>query len=340
MRNLFFLAVIAILLAATTFVFAEESAEPVMVPVFDHQVLHFNPDSTDLYVDAPVVALDNGREAMRPVTLSEYNKSTRILAHLTLDPIPKDMLTVHDRWDRAGNVRLTNLDGPDVEIARFMTSYGGHTEHTLDVTHLAPLLQGQRDLVAFVDTWVSPGWQVTFDLEFLPDTSAYAPDWALPVYYTTGMNAQDDPDGVDIAVTIPPGLARVALVYISTGHCTDGRDEDEFYAKPNVISVDGMVVERLHPWREDCRDYRDRNPYTAKWTDGTWSSDYSRSGWCPGVEVEPTVIDLTGNLTAGEHTLHIEVENMRPIDEEDHFGYWRISAHLVGWKEYPLLWIN
>src|SRR5262249_20227261 len=124
------------------------------------------------------------------------------------------------------------------------------------------------------------------------------------------------------------------------GHCTDGRDEDEFVSKANVISVDGHVVARLHPWRSDCRQFRDRNPYCARWSDGTWSSDYSRSGWCPGEVVTPTEIDLTDALTAGRHVVHIAIENMRPKDAEKNFGYWRVSAYVVGWDHPPRLWRN
>ncbi len=327
-----------VLLMSVGIVLAED--ETVRFPIFDHQVLHFNPDSSDYYLEAPDIALDNGREAQTSATLPEFNHDTRIFAHVILSPIPKDMLTVHDRWDRAGNLRLTNLDGPDIELSRFMTSYGGETTHKLDITHLAPLLTGKRDFISFVDTWVSPGWMVSLDLEFMPDTSAYAPDWVAPVYFTTGFNAQEMPNGVDVEIEIPDEFARVVLTYIVTGHCTDGRDEDEFVSKPNVISVDGVVVERLYPWRDDCREFRDRNPYTAKWTDGTWSSDYSRSGWCPGVEVDPIFIDLTDHLTAGNHTIHFEIENMRPVDDDGNFGYWRVSSHVIGWKEYPKLWMN
>jgi len=329
---------IFLLVAVTTVAMAD--GESPVIPIFDHQVLHFNPDSSDYYVETPNIALDNGREAQTSATLPAYNADTRIFAHVILSPIPKSMLEVHDRWDRAGNLRLTNLDGPDIELVRFMTSYGGETTHTLDITHLAPLLTGKRDFIGFVDTWVSPGWMVSLDLEFAPDTSAHAPDWVAPVYFTTGFNAQDMPNGVDVEIHIPENFERVVLTYIVTGHCTDGRDEDEFVSKPNVISVDGVVVERLHPWRDDCREYRDRNPYTAKWTDGTWSSDYSRSGWCPGVEVDPIFIDLTDHLTVGEHTVHFEIEDMRPVDDDGNFGYWRISSHVVGWKEYPRLWMN
>lgn len=148
------------------------------------------------------------------------------------------------------------------------------------------------------------------------------------------------PDGAAAAVEIPPVMARVVLEYFSTGHCTDGRDADEFVSKANVISVDGVVVERFHPWRDDCRRYRDRNPYTSHWTDGAWSSDYSRSGWCPGLELEPVEIDLADHLTPGRHTIRFVIEDMRPKDAEGNFGYWWVSAHVVGWDRPPALWRN
>jgi hypothetical protein len=191
-----------------------------------------------------------------------------------------------------------------------------------------------------VDTWSSPGWQVDFSLAYEPDSTYDAPAWVFPVYYADSVNRQEHEEGVEIPVEIPPGLARVVLRYFTTGHCTDGRDEDEFISKANVISVDGVVVARFHPWRDDCRRFRDRNPYCARWTDGTWSSDYSRSGWCPGVEVLPVEFDLTDHLTAGPHRIRMQVENIRPEDAEGNFGYWRISAGLIGWDRPPELWKN
>ena len=74
-------------------------------------------------------------------------------------------------------------------------------------------------------------------------------------------------DGVSVVVGCGPvGLMAVA----AARHRGAGR----------VLAVDGVVVARFHPWRDDCLEFRDRNPYCARWTDGSWSSDYSRSGWC------------------------------------------------------------
>ena len=84
--------------------------------------------------------------------------------------------------------------------------------------------------------------------------------------------------------------------------------------------VDGEEVYRWRPWRDDCGEFRAVNPYCAKWSDGSWSSDYSRSGWCPGDVAAPEFIDLSEWLTPGTHTLTWRVEDIRPKDPEDEDG--------------------
>jgi len=309
-------------------------------PVFEDAMVHFNPDTTSKYSLPDLHHEDNGRIAWTEVLLPADPPSGRIHAHLTLHPVPKTDRDVWDRWDRAGNLRLV-LDGlPDLEIARFMTSYGGRTDHVVDVSELAPLLRGERRVRAFVDTWVSPAWRIDLTLAYTPDTLYTPPVWTEPIFFTDSFNAHDFPDGAEVRVTVPQGLQRVVLRYLSTGHCTDGRGADEFIAKANVITVDGAVVHRFHPWRDDCRRFRDRNPYCARWTSGYWSSDFSRSGWCPGDEVLPLELDLSDHLTAGEHTVRFVIEDMRPRDEDGHYGYWRVSAAVVGWDAPPRLWRN
>ena len=75
--------------------------------------------------------------------------------------------------------------------------------------------------------------------------------------------------------------------------------------KDNVLLVDGREVRRWRPWRDDCRRFREVNPYCRRWSDGSWSSDYSRSGWCPGDWVPPTRFELSRALTPGTHTLQL-----------------------------------
>ena len=259
---------------------------------------------------------------------------------MTVRPVAKSDREVADRYDRAGSVRLAVDGAPDVEILRFMTAYGGRTDYEVDVSHLAPLLRGRRVFHAYIDTWVNPAWRLDFSLRFAPADSFPAPTWAAPVFYTENFNAESNGGGAEATVAVPKGLSRVVMKVVSTGHCTDGRDDDEFVSKANVISVDGVVVARFHPWRDDCRKYRELNPYCARWTDGSWSADYSRSGWCPSQAVEPMEFDLTDHLTPGTHKVRFAVENMRPKDKDGNYGYWRISACLVGWDKPPALWVN
>lgn len=321
--------------------------DPVTVPVFHRDGIHFNPEHPDRYASDVLTASDNGRVLSRTVTLAPPDGPCEIVARVRIHPIPNGVNAVCDKWDRAGNVRLSLPGMPDVELIKFITAYGGFTEHEQDVTHLAPLLRGPCTIRASIDTWVSPAWLVDFELVFRPvdedtipewmapwleDTPRGAPDFARGVLYAERVT-REDMDGGDLVrdVDIPEDAAHVTLFYLASGHCTDGRDEDEFVTKDNVITVAGREVHRLRPWRTDCRSFRDRNPYCRRWFDGSWSADYDRSGWCPGDVVKPVEIDLTAALPPGRHTLGFRVEGIRPRGDDDQLGYWRLSAHVAVW---------
>jgi hypothetical protein len=312
-------------------------AQPAGYTVFDNSHVHFTPDEPGRFDTLGVTADDNGRVAVRSIVVPSIHVPVRIVGHLVIKPIPKDELVVHDKWDRAGSLRLAQSDGPDVELIKFMTAYGGRTEYTVDLSHLAPLLSGELTFKVFIDTWVSPAWQVDFSLSYdanykdSTNNPQREPVWAQGIFLEDGFKAETYGDsGITLPVTVPSGAQRTLLHYFVSGHCTDGRDEDEFVPKDNVISVDGVVVHRFRPWRDDCGDFRAVNPYTRRWSDGWWSSDYSRSGWCPGDMVAPLELDLSDHLTPGEHTVTIAIENIRPADTAGHHGYWRVSAQLLG----------
>jgi hypothetical protein len=306
------------------------------VVVFERDHIQFNHD--DFYPgDGPGVhALDNGRVIERTLNLPEHEGPVRALAHLVVEPIPKDDRSVHDKWDRAGNISLKQEGAPDIELVKFITAYGGKTEYDVDLTDLLPVLVGPVTISAFIDTWVNPAWLVSLSLRFEYDSAAVSPTWVHSVLNEQGYRQDSHGEaGVSQQVTIPPGLRRVELQYLVSGHCTDGRGADEFVPKDNVIRVDDQVVYRYRPWRDDCRQFRDINPYCKRWSDGYWSSDFDRSGWCPGDIVAPLTLDLTDHLAESDHTLRFVIEDVRPENEEGHHGYWRISARLIGWTELP-----
>ena len=313
---------------------------PTTVHVFFDADIHFYPAAPDSLDTETVEAEDRGRVIRRTLDLPEFDTPRRILATVTVRPIPVEATEVGDKWDRAGHVRLALDDGTDIEVVKFITAYGGRTEHTVDVSYLAPLLRGRTTFKAFISTWMSPGWKMDFSLRYEPPTESIAlfleergpSSWVTPLVFVESFSDETPGDaGVEVTVTVPEGLEHVSLHYLVSGHCTDGRGADEFVSKDNVILVDGVEVERYRPWRDDCRHFRDVNPYCRRWSDGTWSADFSRSGWCPGDAVEPHEVDLTEVLEPGEHTVRFHIDDIRPKDEDGAFGYWRVSSYLVGW---------
>ncbi len=306
--------------------------DPVTVHVFHDDDIHFTPDDPTRYDTARVVGTDNGREVRRTVTLPAFDHPVRITAEVAVHPIPRDEQSVWDRWDRAGHVRLVR-DGADVEVVKFMTAYGGPSAYDVDVTALAPLLTGEVTFAGWIDTWVSPAWRMDLSLRFDPVSEDVAPLWVVPVLFVPSLTAASAAEGAPEAlVDVPPGAGRIHLHYLASGHCTDGRGSDEFVPKDNVVFLDGHEVHRFQPWRDDCRQFREVNPYCRRWSDGSWSSDYSRSGWCPSDRVPPTEIDLTPWLTPGPHRVSATVLDIRPEDDRGH-GYWRLSGYLVGWRD-------
>jgi len=310
-------------------------------PVFTSAPIEFAPDGPSEATPDGLVTRDSGREILTSIDVAPPEGPHRTLLRVSVAPVPKDDVSVHDPWDRAGNVRLAVEGRPDIELVKFVTSYGGVTGHEVDVTHLSSLLRGRCEFRAFIDTWVSPAWRLSLSIVTVPaeewqlreaGSGSVVADRVVPVLYEQSATAERlGADGLSTTVEVPEGTGRVVLYYLVSGHCTDGRGEDEFVSKDNVISVDGVVVERFRPWRDDCRSLRELNPYTRRWSDGWWSSDYSRSGWCPGDVVHPVRLDLSDHLTPGEHTLSFNIENVRPRDENDHYGYWRLSAFLAMW---------
>ena len=77
------------------------------------------------------------------------------------------------------------------------------------------------------------------------------------------------------------------------------------------------------PWRCDCATFRDQSPVSGNFWNGLSSSDYSRSGWCPGTATNPVWFDL-GDLKPGKHTLSVAIPQGK--DEGESFSHWMVSG--------------
>lgn len=121
-------------------------------------------------------------------------------------------------------------------------------------------------------------------------------------------------------------LRSARLRYISTGHGGWG-EGDEFVPKTNTIFIDGKVAFMYTPWRQDCGCYRDLNPVSGNFWNGLSSSDFSRSGWCPGTATQPVYFDMTPWADGKEHILTVAIPQGKPV--EGMFSHWAVSGVLI-----------
>lgn len=243
---------------------------------------------------------------------------------------------------------------PPVELVRFFTSFGvSHFNDRVkmegiewesenyfkqEVTDLASRLQGEVWIGIWIGNYDGGGHLVTVDLKSYPGDYVWEIDEAeksavLPLFNTCNvleMAGQNygkffDTDSLTVAFDIPLGAKQVRLRYITTGH--GGWDGgDEFNPKANTILINGTPAFSVTPWRCDCGRYREWNPVSGNFWNGTSSSDYSRSGWCPGIATQPVYFDLS-TLTPGRHTLTVAIPQGAP--QAGSFSHWCLSGCLI-----------
>ena len=177
------------------------------------------------------------------------------------------------------------------------------------------------------------------NLKYYPDEVPQEPaavnaEWIEPLIFTTNiMEASGQEyatifgsDTLNVTVNIPDGIKSLSLRYISTGH-GGWENGDEFNKKVNYIFADGKLIYSFIPWRDDCGMYRKYNPASGNFPNGMSSSDFSRSGWCPGSTALPVDIPITG-LKPGRHTFSVYIPMGKP--EGSSQSTWNVSAVLIG----------
>ena len=242
---------------------------------------------------------------------------------------------------------------PPVELVRFFTSFGaGHFNdkvqidglewadenyYKMEVSELRDRLRGDVLIGAFIGNYDKGGHKISLDLLAYPGDNKWSKkplkQHSIPLFNTCNvleMSGQNygrlfASDTLEVEFELPDSTKNVRLRYISTGH--GGWDNgDEFNPKENVIFIDGVKMFTHTPWRCDCATFRDQSPVSGNFWNGVSSSDYSRSGWCPGTATNPVYFDLSG-LKPGKHTLRIAIPQGK--DEGESFSHWMVSGVVV-----------
>ncbi len=213
-----------------------------------------------------------------------------------------------DPWDRFANILVKNSDTNQwYEMARHITPYGvGNSvlERGLevDVTDFKSLLVGNVELKTYAETWVSSGWVISLEFDFLAGEPDYKYYQITPVIQFNNNSLSGVPYGGENGVTeldetkfdlkksISIGSniksAHFRTIISGWGHATpadsDGRACAEWCFRTHKIKIDNTDKFSHYMGPIGCSS----NPITNQ--GGNWSPD--RAGWCPGMIV-PVRID-------------------------------------------------
>ncbi len=272
-----------------------------------------------------------------------------------LDALQKGIKVLPVYKDNKGNsyqgIVATADYTPPVELMRFYTPFGigayndkvkikgyhwaDSVTYTQDITALLPLLRGDTWIGVYIGNYDKKGHTVSLSLNYYPGGSDRGTSRAVLSLFNTvnvmEMSGQNygklfGNDSLTVRVYVPGDITDLRLRYISTGHGGWGGG-DEFNPKVNTVFIDGKKIFSFTPWRTDCATYRLKNPSSGNFSNGLSSSDYSRSGWCPGTTTNPVFIPLP-HLTPGWHAFTVAIPQGKP--EGNSFSYWNVSGTLVG----------
>ena len=203
-----------------------------------------------------------------------------------------------DFWDRLGRLSIVDDQDQEIELARFITPFRVGADFSVDVTDLQRLLEGQRTVRVFIDTWVGPdspygdGWLVDASFDFQGGLPASDPFAVVPLWAPHGIVYGDpaQPTAQSTQADVPEGVTGMRLRALVTGH-GQGNAENcaEFCSKEHTFTVGAKPITKP-VWRDDCETT------AAPGQQGTWQ--YARAGWCPGAMVEPWIEDVDATVGA------------------------------------------
>lgn len=311
-------------------------------------------DDTQLFVELYQHSAGDAYDRTGSVFMIPQDKERSFLEGLKNGTASLPSFKAKNEKSYQGVVATENFS-PLVEIMRFFTSFGigqfndkvsvygqqweDSTLYKQDVTELLPLLQGECWIGVFIGNYDKGGHRASLKLKYYPGSMEATEKpakkyWVAPLFNTLNvmeMSGQEygtmfENDSLQVEVTIPEGVKNIQMRYITTGHGGWGGG-DEFNQKMNTILLDGNTLFQFTPWRTDCATYRQYNPASGNFWNGVTSSDYSRSGWCPGTLTNPVFFPIT-TITPGKHKISVSIPLGK--NEGGSFSAWNVSGILLG----------
>lgn len=214
-----------------------------------------------------------------------------------------------DDYDRIAGLEVCAGDGTGcTEIARWITPFDRQPHWLTDITPFISTLYpgGSRFFKFYISGW--PNSLVTVKLRLFNEGETIVPRSYQNLWgggqFNSNYNSLHDP----IVFDVPAEAVRVEFVSYITGHgsgCDSGNCA-EFCNSRHNFEVNGGTGNFYvsHPeagTTTDCMqlDRIANGVIPNQW--GTWG--YGRSGWCPGLDVEPFVQDITDAVMIGDQNI-------------------------------------
>ncbi len=224
----------------------------------------------------------------------------------------------------------------NTELARWITTYWREGRWVTDISGMLPNLQpGGR--VHF--RWYASGqfdprstdYIATLALRFVHGGRASRPAQRQSLWTGGGLNATYDSMHPPVHFTVPPGVHRVELQTLLTGHGgVAPYNCSEFCDHQHHFTVNGHTHTEDFPGAQSpdgCAQRVDAGVVPNQ--HGTWY--YGRGGWCPGGDVPPWIVDITSDLVPGDNVItYTTTFANRPVTAN--LGNIVLTSSLVYWQ--------
>jgi hypothetical protein len=210
-------------------------------------------------------------------------------------------------WDYEAFVNLcSDIDCTTTlgEMGRWITPYHrpGERKWVIDATPMLGLLRdGGEHFFRFSMVWnMNPN---TYDIRFrLRDQGGPRPTETVLVHrINSGFNDTYNAGFMPFDFTPPASATKVTLSSIVSGHGQDTGNCAEWCNHVHDFTVNGGATHTLDyagqaGLSNGCSERVDEGVVPGQY--GNWTP--GRAGWCPGQEVEPWTVDITGDVTLGQ----------------------------------------
>lgn len=232
-----------------------------------------------------------------------------------------------------------NCEGERQEVIRWITPYAriGERQWRFEATPMLGLLQdGGEQFFRFAMRWnMNPStWDIRFQLRN-GDRGERPVETVTAFVGNHGFNGDYNSNWDTLEFTPPASASRVELVALITGHGQEQGNCAEWCNHQHEFTVNGGApLVREFPGQvvaQRCAEAVDLGVIPGQW--GNWTP--GRAGWCPGLPVEPWVVDISEQVELGAvNTLDYRgMFGGQPVTESR--GRILLSSYLVYYEAAP-----